>query len=400
MPPLEVISDARIPIKLWIPSADIEIDAIKQLRNAANLPITYRHIAVMPDVHFGRGATVGTVMVTKDAICPAAVGVDIGCGMMAVQTDLDPDKVTAKLDEIVHSIRRSIPVGFHENRELTVQVEDWMEKDTSCGMLTTFSRNKGLYEKACHQMGSLGGGNHFIEICLDKDRRVWVMLHSGSRHIGLRMATYHTKVAQALMKRYHISLPDPELAYLPQGETEFNDYWAELRWAQEYAMANRAEMMRRVMKDLSYAVHDKKHIERGFFVNCHHNYAARENHFGENVIVVRKGAIKAGESDYGIVPGSMGAKSYIVQGLGDPQSFMSCAHGAGRKMSRKRAKSEFTVDDLKVQTEGIVCAKDESVLDEIPAAYKDIDTVMKNQHDLVKPVYVLRQIACIKGGKD
>lgn len=400
MPPLEVMGDARIPIKLWIPSADVEPDAIKQLRNVANLPISHKHVAVMPDCHVGYGATVGTVMVTKDAICPSAVGVDIACGMSAVQTDLDPDKVIAHLEEIVHSIRRSIPVSFHENRELTKEVGDWMEDDINCGKIMTFNHHKGLYEKACHQLGSLGGGNHFIELCLGEDRRVWVMLHSGSRHAGLRIANHHIKIAKELMQRYHIGLPDPYLAYLPQGEAEFDEYWRDLQWAQSYAKANRVEMMRRIMKDLSYAVNDKKWIESSFSVDCHHNYASREHHFDQNVIVVRKGAIRAGESDFGIIPGSMGSKSYIVKGKGDPQSFMSCSHGAGRKMSRKRAKQEFTVEDLKAQTEGILCSKDASVLDEIPAAYKSLDEVMKNQEDLVTPIHTLRQLACIKGGKD
>jgi len=339
-------------------------------------------------------------MVTKDAICPSAVGVDIGCGMMAVQTDLDPDKVTAKLDEIVHSIRRSIPVGFNANRDLTQEVKDWVVRDDARGSQGLVSQGQGLREKAHHQLGSLGGGNHFIEVCLDEDRRVWVMLHSGSRHVGLKIANFHIGVAKALMERYHIGLPDPYLAYLPQGEAAFDEYWADLQWAQEYAMANRVEMMRRIMKDLSYAVNDKKWVGQSPAVNCHHNYAAREHHFGENAIVVRKGAIRAGESDFGIVPGSMGAKSYIIKGKGEPQSFMSSAHGAGRKMSRKRAKQEFTVEDVKAQTEGIVCAKDASVLDEIPGAYKPIDEVMKNQGDLVDPIHTLRQIACIKGGKE
>lgn len=400
MPPIEVISDARIPIKLWIPTADVEVDAIKQLRNVANLPISHRHVAVMPDVHVGFGATVGTVMVTKDAIVPGAVGVDLGCGMMAVQTDLDPDKVVAHLDEIVHSIRRSIPVGFHENRDLTQEVKDWAARDSGCEFVGNYQWNKKLQEKAIHQLGSLGSGNHFIEVCLDEVRRVWVMLHSGSRHVGLKIANHHIALARTLMMRYHIAMLDPYLAYLPQGEPVFDAYWNDLEWAQKYALANRDEMMRRILKDLAHAVNDKKAVVTSMAVNCHHNYAAREHHFGENVIVVRKGAIRAGEGEYGIVPGSMGAQSYIVRGKGDPQSFMSCAHGAGRKMSRKRAKQEFTVEDLKAQTEGILCSKDASVLDEIPGAYKLIKEVMNNQRDLVEPVAVLRQVACIKGGKD
>ena len=404
MPITDVIGDTRIPVKLWTPLSGVEFGAVQQLHNVANLPCSWKHIAVMPDVHFGYGATVGTVMVTEDAIVPSAVGVDIGCGLMAVKTPLDPDAVFAKRGEILHSIGRSVPTGFHENRDVSDEVSVWKCEDGIPGWAAIHdlscpdTHELKLLTKAQLQMGSLGGGNHFIEVCLDEERKVWVMLHSGSRHIGLRIANYHMKVARQLMDRYYIKLTDPYLAYIPRGEDEFDDYMKDLFWAQQYASANRVEMMRKVLKDLAYAVNEGKEFERLFEVNCHHNYADWEHHFGRDVIVVRKGATRAREGDYGIIPGSMGAKSYIVRGKGNPESFCSSSHGAGRRMGRKEAKRQFTVEDLKRMTEGVECRKDKDVIDEIPAAYKDVDIVIAQQGDLVEPIAKLKQIICVKGG--
>jgi tRNA-splicing ligase RtcB len=395
MPIASVISDTRIPIKLWVPLESVEAGALEQLRNVANLPVSYKHVAVMPDVHRGYGATIGTVMVTKDAVVPSGVGVDIGCGMMAVKTPLDPDKVLAKTGEIAHSIQRSVPTGFNMNREMTAEVEAWWN-DHQFPYGATLPTEK--VERAKLQLGTLGGGNHFIEICLDKDRNVWAMLHSGSRHIGLYFAQEAIDGAKDLMRHWHIDLPDPYLAYIPDGEPLFHNYWNRAAWAQGYAFFNRQEMMRRVLKDLAHAVNDGKEFERVFEVNCHHNYVDRESHFGENVIVVRKGATRAREGEFGIIPGSMGAKSFIVKGKGEPQSFCSSSHGAGRRMGRKEAKRQFTVADLEAQMQGIEGRRDAGVLDEIPSAYKSIDDVIQQQSDLVDVVAELKQVISIKGG--
>jgi len=346
----------------------------------------------MPDVHLGRGATIGSVVATKGAISPAAVGVDIGCGMMAVKTQLNLDKVQEKIAEIRHSIERSIPVGFDGNKSLLPSVEGWD------GWGVWGHEKDGLFKKAQAQLGSLGGGNHFIEICRDTEKNVWVMLHSGSRGVGNVLATRHIDKAKGLMKQMFISLPDPDLAYFVTGTNDFTEYMSDLEWCQKYAFENRKEMMRRVLKDISYALfgEDGK-VERLLEVNCHHNYMAWENHFGQNVMVTRKGAVRARLGDMGIIPGSMGTKSFIVSGLGNPESFNSCSHGAGRRMSRSEARKRFTVKDLEAQTLTVECRKDAGVLDEIPSSYKDIDEVMINQADLVKVVACLKQLLCIKG---
>lgn len=385
----KIISDGKVPIKIW--TDDVESGAIVQLRNTANLPFVFKHIAVMPDVHQGIGATIGSVVATKNAICPACVGVDIGCGMMAVKTDLDYRIVQDKIKEIRHSIERSIPVGFYENSRLTKEVEEYQG-------WSTFSGTNDLLKKAQNQLGSLGGGNHFIEICLDKENAVWIMLHSGSRGVGNRLASMHIDAAKGLMKKFFIELPDPDLAYLPLKTDEFNAYIKDLQWCQAYALENRAEMMRRVVKNLSYAVHGEDGcVSRSNEVNCHHNYVAWENHFGENVMVTRKGAVRARVGDMGIIPGSMGTRSYIVRGLGNEMSFNSCSHGAGRRMSRTAAHKHFTIEDLELQTRGVECRKDKGVIDEIPTAYKPIEEVMVNQSDLVEIVAELKQIMCVKG---
>lgn len=394
MPVKTVLTSARVPVKIWEDSSQIEQGAQVQLINCANLPFVFKHVAAMPDVHWGMGATIGSVIPTKGAICPAAVGVDIGCGMMAVKTSLNHKLVTDKLPQIRHEIERSIPVGFQENRRIHESVEKWDGWRTEAPI---FKRYPSLQKKAMHQLGSLGGGNHFIEVCLDTEENVWIMLHSGSRNVGKTAADAHIQNAKGLMKKMLIELPDPDLSYLPEETQEFKDYWADLKWCQAYAFQNRIEMMDRVLHQLAYLLNNREAFPTSMTVNCHHNYVDREHHFGENVLVTRKGAVRAREGELGIIPGSMGTRSYIVKGRGNPESFESCSHGAGRRMSRSRARKEFTVKDLESQTAGVECRKDEGVLDEIPKAYKDIDQVMANQTDLVEVVAQLKQVLCVKG---
>ncbi len=382
-------------VKSWCP--DIEEEARLQVENIARLPFIFKHVAVMPDAHAGKGSTVGTVVATKGAVIPAAVGVDIGCGMMAVKTTLNPERVKDSLPQIRHSIERSIPVGFESHLAKNAPGyawEGWNAFDSMQGATQQILNDKQRY---VNQLGSLGGGNHFIEVCLDKEGIVWVMLHSGSRNIGKTMADIHINKAKGLMKKMFIDLPDPDLAYLAHGTPEFVAYRNDVLWCQDYAKENRQIMMRLVLKDLSHAVNDKEDVKVTMAVNCHHNYLEWENHFGENVIVTRKGAVRARVGDFGIIPGSMGAKSFIVKGLGNEMSFHSCSHGAGRRMSRTKARATFTKEDLINQTKGVECRKDADVIDEIPAAYKDIDEVMRNQSDLVEIVAELKQILCVKG---
>jgi tRNA-splicing ligase RtcB len=400
MPIKAVLSKARVPIKIWSDLHTVESSALDQLTNTANLPFVFKHVAAMPDVHLGHGATVGSVIATKSAICPAAVGVDIGCGMMAIKTNLDPIVVQDKVKEIRHSIERSIPVGPEGNKRILTTVGNWNGWDAfkDLNAAKTHSKSKDLFARAQQQLGSLGGGNHFIELCLDLEENVWVMLHSGSRNIGKSLAEMHIYGAKQEMKKMFINLPDPDLAYYVEQTTQFDEYMFDLMWAQSYALENREEMMRRIMKDISYAVYGEDgKVQKLLEVNCHHNYVARESHFNENVLVTRKGAVRARVGDMGIIPGSMGTKSYIVRGLGNPESFDSCSHGAGRKMSRSEAKRQFSVDDLVQQTSGVECRKDAGVIDEIPSSYKDIDEVMNNQTDLVEVVAQLKQFMCIKG---
>lgn len=386
------LGDAKRPIKNW--ASTLEPEAEAQVKNMANLPFIYRHVAVMPDAHAGKGSTVGTVIATKGAIIPAAVGVDIGCGMSAVKL---PVKIDAFSDitRLRHSIERSVPVGFNYNNEATPRVENMFQA------LGVMDKADSLpLKKALLQLGSLGGGNHFIEICGDEENNAWVMLHSGSRGIGKHLADVHINSAKDLMKKYFIDLPDPDLAYLAQDTKEFKDYIKALLWAQEYAELNRLEMMLRVLKDVSFHLYGEDKGSAAMTtlaVNCHHNYTAMENHYGQNVWVTRKGAVSAKAGQLGIIPGSMGTKSYIVEGLGNMESFCSCSHGAGRRMSRTKARQSFKVEDLAAQTKGVECKKDASVLDEIPGAYKDIDVVMNDQKDLVQVKHTLKQILCVKG---
>lgn len=389
-------------IKTW--TNDIEPDALKQLENVANLPFIHKHVAAMPDVHLGKGATIGSVIPTKGAIIPAAVGVDLGCGMMAVQTSLTADDLPDNLHKIRCDIEGAVPHGRSDNggkNDVGGFRELYGARETAWNMLSVGyykvieKHPKALAYNTWGHLGTLGTGNHFIEVCLDEGNYVWVMLHSGSRGIGNKIGSYFISKAKEEMERYFISLPDKDLAYLVEHSKLFDDYCEAVLWAQEYASLNRKLMMSKVLDVLRFRVgafHTKKEA-----INCHHNYIAKENHYGSNVWVTRKGAIRAREGDLGIIPGSMGTKSYIIEGRGNKESFCSCSHGAGRKMGRNVARNTFTVQDLVIQTKGIECPKDESVLDEIPAAYKDIDTVMENQRDLVKIMHQLHQVVNVKG---
>jgi tRNA-splicing ligase RtcB len=375
-------------IKLWTPIHEVESAALDQLKNIANLPWMFKHVAAMPDVHFGKGATVGSVIAMQNAVSPAAVGVDIGCGMGAVLTNLTAKDLPESLREIRAQIERDVPVGFNRHDSgLTLGAKSVMHtfKDLRAPVSTV--------EKTAHcQIGTLGGGNHFIEICLDTTDRVWVVLHSGSRNIGKTLAEHHIAIARKLI--HNETLPDRDLAVFLRGTKEIDDYRHDLMWAQQYAFENRAHMKELVMAAIKRHI---PHLSEVDYIACHHNYVSEETHFGEDVIVTRKGAIYAGRGVYGIIPGSMGTKSYIVRGLGNEESYCSASHGAGRRMSRGAAKRAFTKEDLAEQTQGVECRKDEGVIDEIPAAYKDIDQVMENQKDLVEVVAELKQVMCVKG---
>lgn len=381
------------PVLSWADHS-LGSEETKMAKNVASLPFVFKHVALMPDVHLGKGALVGSVVATKDAVIPAAVGVDIGCGMAAIKTPFVAQQLEGKLKKIRQDIEAAIPVGFNQNKEIDKTVTNWQGwrdfKELHPGVKT-------LDGKAIKQMGSLGGGNHFIELCLDTEEQVWLMLHSGSRHIGNKLAQCHIGTAKELAKLASTSLPDRDLAYFVAGTPEFKAYWRDLQWAQNYARYNRDVMMKRFKHIVEKHLAGGKPTKPLLSVNCHHNYAEKEIHFGEEVYVTRKGAVRAREEDYGIIPGSMGAKSYIVKGKGNHDSYCSCSHGAGRLMSRTKAKKNFTVDDLVKQTEGIECRKDGGVLDEIPGAYKPIEKVMKQQKDLVKVVATLRQVVCVKG---
>jgi len=395
-------------VKAWTKGVPLEKEAEQQLMNVAQMPFVHSHIAVMPDVHWGLGATIGSVIPTLKAIIPAAVGVDIGCGMMAVQTSLKATDLPENLKDIRSNIEKAVPHGRTHNGGPgdrgawsdipDLQAEVW--KDLASGLESIAEKNSKVMRKHSNNvnhLGTLGTGNHFIEVCLDEADQVWFMLHSGSRGIGNRIGTYFIDLAKQDIRRLHINVPDINLAYFPEGSEHFNEYVEAVEWAQVFAKTNRELMMKAVIK----AVQNSKGIppfEANLeAVNCHHNYVARENHFGENVLVTRKGAVRARLGDMGIIPGSMGAKSYIVRGLGNKDSFDSCSHGAGRAMSRTEAKRRFSVDDHIKATEGVECRKDRDVIDETPAAYKDIDAVMEAQKDLVEIAHTLRQIICVKG---
>lgn len=388
----------KVPVNIW--TNDIDDNTIQQLLNVSTLPFIHHHIAAMPDAHLGKGATVGSVIATKKAIIPAAVGVDLGCGMVAVRLSLNANDIDEKiLKNIFNQITRDIPVGKgqHKSKDILAKSVAPFENGIANILnkhpkLTQLSSN---FDKWRNQMGTLGGGNHFIEVCLDENNQLWLMLHSGSRGVGNHIASYFIELAQQDMQRNNIHLPDKDLAYLQEGSIYFDDYFEAITWAQEYAMENRQAMLNLTLNALKRYLPDFTITSE--VVNCHHNYVAKEFHYGEEVYITRKGAIKADKNDLGIIPGSMGNKSYIVKGKGNPESFNSSAHGAGRKMSRTAAKKTFTIDDMKSQTEGIICRKDVGVIDEIPAAYKNIDEVMENQNDLTETLHTLKQILCIKG---
>jgi len=398
MPIKQVIEQGRVPVKVY--ADDIESSARRQLVNLSQLPIIHHHVAAMPDVHAGIGTTVGAVIATYRAIIPAAVGVDIGCGMIAARTSLTARELDEKnLKRVFDQISRDIPVGRDQHKEARALTEAAAPFERSLKKILhkhpqlekRFPRTQNW---VC-QMGTLGGGNHFIEVCLDEANRVWAMLHSGSRGIGNAIGTYFIELARRDMARNALHLPDRDLAYFEEGAGHFGDYVEAVGWAQSYAARNRQAMMDLVLAALrrhfpQFEVTDEA-------VNCHHNYVEREYHYGKDVWVTRKGAIRAREGDLGIIPGSMGAKSYIVRGRGAEESFHSCAHGAGRRMSRSAALKAFTPVDLAAQTAGVICRKDKGVIDEIPAAYKDIDQVMENQSDLVEVVHTLKQVLCVKG---
>jgi tRNA-splicing ligase RtcB len=393
----KIISEENLsPIKIW--ASDLEDNAEVQIRNTASLPFIFKHIAVMPDAHAGRGSTIGTVIATKGAIIPSAIGVDIGCGMCAIKLPFAVNML-GSLRELRISIERSIPTGRDGNRDVSDRVG---LSFSELGFPPSVAQMNKKLKKAALQLGSLGGGNHFIEVCTDTDDGVWIMLHSGSRNIGKELAETHIDKAKGLMRERLEQLPDPDLAFFTEEMPEFKAYIGDLLWAQQYARFNRNEMVLRIVKDLSYHVYKDARllteIDSLFRVDCHHNFCQIENHFDENIWVTRKGAVSAKLGEYGIIPGSMGAKSYIVKGRGNPESFHSCSHGAGRKMSRTQARNTFTETDLQAQTNGVECRKDRAVLDEIPSAYKDIDQVMSDQTDLVEVVCQLKQLICIKGG--
>ena len=400
----EVIAESRLPIKAWIKGVQLEDAARQQLLNVADLPFIHKHVAAMPDVHWGMGATIGSVIPTKGAIIPAAVGVDIGCGMMAMQTTLRADQLPDNLSAVRTDIESAIPHGRTDNGGKNdrgawgdlpqTAGERWLCLSDRYDAITEKHPKALAFNNARH-MGTLGTGNHFIEVCLDEGGQVWVMLHSGSRGCGNRIGTYFIQAAKKEMERWFISLPDKDLAYLVEGSELFGDYVEAVEWAQDYAYENRNEMMSATLSAMrrtlpEFAVTDMA-------VNCHHNYVTKENHYGANVWITRKGAVRAREGDLGIIPGSMGVRSYIVRGKGNPVSFHSCSHGAGRLMSRGQAKKQFTLEDHAMATEGVECRKDAEVIDETPGAYKDIDAVMAAQQDLVEVVHTLKQIVCVKG---
>lgn len=393
-------------IKSWTRGVPFEEAAKEQVSNIATMPFIYKHLAVMPDVHLGIGATVGSVIPTRGAVIPAAVGVDIGCGMMAVKTNLSANQLPDDLRGIRTAIEVAVPHGRSTHLRGSRDKGAWNnppeEVITAWGQLSDrfniLTQKHAVLEKTnnIHHLGTLGGGNHFIELCLDELNNVWVMLHSGSRGVGNRIGTHFIELAKKDMERWYIKLPDKDLAYFPEGTDHFNDYIEAVDWAQDFARFNREVMMVRVLGILRKILNIpfKADVEA---INCHHNYVSRENHFGANVLVTRKGAVRARKGEMGIIPGSMGAKSFIVRGLGNTDSFCSCSHGAGRVMSRSKAKELVSLDEHIKATKGVECRKDEGVIDETPSAYKSIDAVMEAQKDLVEIVHTLKQIVCVKG---
>lgn len=400
-----ITGPGQAPIKAWTQGVPVEPGALSQLRQLASLPIVHSHIAVMPDVHIGKGATIGSVMASVNAVIPAAVGVDIGCGMLAAKTSLRATDLPDELTAIRAAFEAAVPHGRSLSRHKrdkgawgeipTLVATEWQQLQPAFAALV--ARHPAL-EKTNHMthLGTLGTGNHFLELCLDETGAVWLMLHSGSRGVGNFIGHYFIELAKKDMQQHQIQLPDVDLAYLQAGSQHFADYIAAVEWAQDYAAKNRQIMLTNAIAAL------KKVLKRDFSaaemaVNCHHNYVTREHHFDKDCYITRKGAVRAGKGELGIIPGSMGAQSFIVRGLGNPDSFESCSHGAGRIMSRTAAKKAFNIADQIKATAGVECRKDEGVLDEIPYAYKDINAVMAAQSDLVEVVHTLKQLVCVKG---
>ena len=392
--PFSTINGRNVPIRVWAPMEEMDSRVIAQLKNVAALPWVAHHVAVMPDVHLGKGATVGSVVAMRGAVAPAAVGVDIGCGMAAVKTSLTAEDLPDDLRKLRLSIEDAIPVGRMSHESPAWRRAPHKLRDAAQALLDRYETTDAPVKTGTvsSQLGTLGGGNHFIEICLDTEGAVWMMLHSGSRNVGKVLAEHHIEIARRL--KHNEALVDRDLAVFLAGTKAFDAYRRDLFWAQEYARFNR-EMMLHLLSEVMRAFWPRIAFEPP--ISCHHNYVAEEVHFGDELLVTRKGAIRAGRGDIGIIPGSMGTKSYIVRGLGNPQSFESASHGAGRRMSRGEARKRFTVRDLKDQTAGVECRKDPGVIDETPKAYKNIDNVMKQQTDLVEIVAELKQIVCVKG---
>jgi tRNA-splicing ligase RtcB (3'-phosphate/5'-hydroxy nucleic acid ligase) len=401
-----IAPEQGVPIKAWTKGVQLEDEAKKQLLNAAQLPFIFKWIAAMPDVHWGIGATVGSVIPAKGAVIPAAVGVDIGCGMMAVQTTLNASDLPDNLKKIRTAIESAVPHGrtnrggpgdrgaWHNIPDRSK--EAWAELKPGYDQIVAKHPNLNRGSHVNH-LGTLGTGNHFIEVCLDEQDRVWFMLHSGSRGVGNRIGTYFIEIAKQDMRKHLVNLPDVDLAYFPEGTEHFTEYVHAVEWAQEYAWQNRQLMMEAIVGAVRNSGQVPPFEATAQAINCHHNYVARENHYGEDVLITRKGAVRAREGDMGIIPGSMGARSFIVRGKGNPESFTSCSHGAGRAMSRNEAKRRFSLADHIRMTEGVECRKDPDVIDETPAAYKPIDAVMAAQADLVEIVHSLHQVVCVKG---
>jgi tRNA-splicing ligase RtcB len=399
-----IASEGGVPIKAWTRGVPIEEEAARQLRNVARLPFIHRWVAAMPDVHWGIGATVGSVIPTVGAVIPAAVGVDIGCGMMAVQTTLTANDLPESLREVRTAIERAVPHGraprgrdhgAWEHPPAPAQAV-WEELEPRFDAIVAKHPAIRQSNHLAH-LGTLGTGNHFIETCLDEADRVWFMLHSGSRGVGNKIGSYFIELAKKDMRKWFVNLPDEDLAYFPEGTEHFREYVEAVEWAQTFAMTNRRLMMDAVVRAVASVPGIPPFASHAEAVNCHHNYVAREHHYGANVLVTRKGAVRARLGDLGIIPGSMGSRSYIVRGKGNPESFTSCSHGAGRAMSRAAAKRRFTLEDHAEATKGVECRKDADVIDETPGAYKSIDAVMEAQKDLVDIVHTLRQVVCVKG---
>ncbi|MEA3010720.1 MAG: hypothetical protein QOJ91_2412 [Sphingomonadales bacterium] len=397
--------DGGAPVKMWTRGVSVEPEAREQLSRAARMPFIFKHVAVMPDVHVGIGATVGSVIPTKGAVIPAAVGVDIGCGMMAARTSLHAADLPDSLEGVRSAIEQAVPHGRSVGRGKRDQ-GSWGDPppEIAAAWATLAERFKRITDKYPRlkntnnlvHLGTLGTGNHFIELCLDEKDQVWIMLHSGSRGVGNAIGSFFIELAKQDMRKWFINLPDQNLAYFSEGTEHFDDYVEAVGWAQDFAALNRRMMMVSVIRAIRTVIAKPFEAELEA-INCHHNYVQKENHFGENVLVTRKGAVRAAKGVMGIIPGSMGAKSFIVRGRGNAESFDSCSHGAGRLMSRTEAKKTFTLDDHILATEGVECRKDAGVIDETPAAYKPIEAVMAAQADLVEIVHTLKQVVCVKG---